>query len=125
MISARHDAVELFSNGLNQDSVQAMIKAMKRIKNIPIHTRRLRRGRGGIKEWRAVVDVSSRVCCRISYRQALLAAGEIRERIVTTPGAKDVLIAHAAAGMISVKMREVLDKILRTVCPVVVTLITD
>ncbi|KAK1921135.1 muts domain V-domain-containing protein [Papiliotrema laurentii] len=102
LIKARHDLVEIFSSGLNRDACDRMTKAMKRIKNIPVHTKRLRRGRGGIKEWRAVVD-------------ALLAANEIKQQIVTMPGAKSSTIAHQVAGMISWELREFQNDVLRTI----------
>jgi len=54
----RHDAVEIFTSGANKDLTEAITRAMKRIKNTPIHLKRLRRGRGGYNEWKALVDVS-------------------------------------------------------------------
>ena len=56
-IEMRHDAVEVLASALNKDAGEAITKAMKRIKNTPIHLRRLRRGRGGYNEWKALVDV--------------------------------------------------------------------
>ena len=50
--------MEIFSYVSNQDACADMTKALRQIKNIPIHLRRLTRGRGGHKEWRALVDVS-------------------------------------------------------------------
>ena len=58
LINERHDTVEVFSFVSNQDACADMTKALRHIRNIPIHLKRLSRGRGGHKEWRALVDVS-------------------------------------------------------------------
>jgi len=57
----RHDAVDVLASASNKDASEAITRSMKRIKNIPIHLRRLRRGRGGYNEWKALVEVSSHI----------------------------------------------------------------
>ncbi|WVQ82858.1 hypothetical protein IAT38_004993 [Cryptococcus sp. DSM 104549] len=68
-ISARHDAVALFSDAENEHVSSSIRKIMKSVRNVPARCTRLRTGRGGYVEWKCLVD-------------ALTAALEIRNLVL-------------------------------------------
>jgi DNA mismatch repair protein MSH5 len=57
-LQARHNMVHAFSSPENSQMSVRLLKLLKKIKNIPLHVKRIRRGRGGRREWIALVDVS-------------------------------------------------------------------
>jgi len=59
-IEARHDAVEMFSQTDNRFRAQQLRDSMKGIRNVAQACTRIRRGSGGPKDWRDLIEVSER-----------------------------------------------------------------